>query len=540
VLALRHTYRFLRLRRDGGRRHENRWGALAAMAISSGVTSIPTSAVVLALPQIHAEFNASLGELQWTLVGFTLAYSAILIVAGRLSDIFGRKKFFLGGTVLYATASVIAAIAPTVIVLIVAVVAMGVGAAILTPASLSIITDAFEPAQRGTAIGLWAAASALVSGVGPALGGILADWEWRSVFWINVPFAALFFVMTVIAARESKDPNADRHIDLVGLGTLAGGLTTLSLVLNQGQEWGFGSVKSIALFIASALLLGAFVVLERRVRNPLVDFGFFRKRNYTGGNVALLAANFILAAVLFFLPLYMQELLHYSPLKAGVLLLPLSATMVIALPLGGPISERLGPRLPIVAGLVLAALGGYLFTGVDATSGYNEIWPAMLVLGAGVGLSLTPINTAAMNAIRRAEHGAAAGILVTMSGLGATLGIAVSGALFQTVKDRKSDELLGKVGVNLSESTERELEGLLAGAKDATTELNKFAQSTQDQIVHAVRQGFTDGFTAVMWLSIAVTIAGAVVAAVVMQRSAPIPDEEVAMGEEAAAKEVRA
>lgn len=523
MLSLTHSLRWYRGK--GGARHENRWGALAAMALSSGTTSIPTSAVVLALPKIHQEFNASIGELQWTLVGFTLAYSALLIVAGRLSDIFGRKKFFLGGTILYAAAALGAAVAPSVIVLIVAIVAMGVGAAILTPASLSIITDAFEPAQRGTAIGLWAAASALTSGVGPALGGILADWDWRSVFWINVPFAVAFFVMTMVAARESRDPEADHRIDVIGLATLAAGLTALSLVLNEGQAWGFGSVKSLILFAASAVLLGGFMLVEPRTRNPLVDFGFFRKRNYTGGNAALLAANFILAAVLFFLPLYMQELLGYSPLKAGLLLLPLSATMVVALPLGGPISERAGPRIPIAAGLLLSAVGGYLFTRVDAGSGYNDLWPAMLVLGAGVGLCLTPLNTAAMNAIRRAEHGAAAGILVTMSGLGATFGIAVSGALFQSVKDDKSDDLLSKVGVSI-ESSERKLEGLLAGAKDATAALKKFGQTEQEHIVHAIRQGFTDGLGAVMWLSLGVCIAGVVLVLLVMQRSEPIPDEE--------------
>jgi EmrB/QacA subfamily drug resistance transporter len=537
MLHITHTFRFARPHPRGGS-HENRWAALTAMAISTGVTSIPTSVVVLALPKIHAEFNASLGELQWTLVGFSLSYSALMIVAGRLSDIFGRKRLFLGGTVVYAAAALWASFAQSAIMLIVAIVLMGLGAAVLTPASLSIITDAFEPEQRGTAIGIWAAAGALVSGVGPALGGILADWEWRSVFWINVPFCAMFFVLTMIAARESKDPAADRRIDVGGVATLAGGLTALSLVLNEGQTWGFTSVKSIALFVVAAGLFAGFFVAERFSRNPLVDFGFFRKRNYIGGNVALLAANFILAAVLFFLPLYMEELLGYSPLKAGLLLLPLSATMIVLLPLGGPISERIGPRLPIAGGLLFSAIGAYLVTRVDAGSSYNEIWPAMLLLGAGVGLCLTPINTAAMNVIRRAEHGAAAGILITMSGLGAVFGIAVSGALFQTVKDKKSDTLLSHAGVSI-ESSERKLEGLLAGAKDAMSALHKFGQHEQGLVRHAVRQGFTDALGSVMWLSLGVCVAGVVIVLLVMQRSAPIPGEEAEEGEILAAAEER-
>jgi EmrB/QacA subfamily drug resistance transporter len=507
-------------------RHENRWAALTAMAISTGVTSIPTSVVAIAIPKIHQEFNASTGELQWMLVGFSLSYSALMIVAGRLSDIFGRKLFFLTGTVVYIAGALFASLAQSSVTLIIAIVVVGAGAAILTPASLSIITDAFEPEQRGTAIGIWAAAGVLVTGVGPAFGGILADWNWRSVFWINIPFCVVFFALTVIAGRESKDPHADRHIDYAGLGTLAGGLTAISLFLNQGQEWGFTSTKSLILLIAAVVLFAVFAVVERRARNPLVDFGFFRKRNYAGANVALLAANFILAAIMFFLPLYLVELLHYSTSKAGVLMLPMSATMIVLLPLGGPISERVGPRIPIAAGLLLSALGGYLFTLVDANSGYNEIWPAMLVIGAGVGLCLTPINTAAMNAIRRAEHGAAAGVLVTMSGLGMIFGVAVSGALFQQVKDQKTDELLAKVGVHLSEATERTLEGLLAGAHTANHALHRYSQSIQSAIEHAVRQGFTDAFGAVMWLSLAVCVAGVVAVLLVMQRSAPIPDEE--------------
>ena len=525
MLHLPHSFRFFHPRGPGGQK-DSKWVVLGAMAISSGVTSIPTSAVVLAIPEIHKEFNASIGELQWTLVGFSLAYSALLVIAGRLADVYGRKKFFLGGTVVYAAGALGAAASPDAIVLIVAVVVMGVGAAVLTPASLSIITDAFEPEQRGTAIGLWAASSALISGVGPALGGILSDWEWRSVFWINIPFCLVFFVMTMLAARESKDPKADKHVDTLGLGTLAGGLTALSLVLNEGQTWGFTSTKSIILFVAAGVLLTCFFVFEPRVRNPLVDFGVFRKRNYLGGNAALLVVNFALAAILFFIPLYMQEVLDYSPLKAGVLLLPLSATMVISLPIGGPISERVGPRIPIVAGLVLTALGCYLLTRVDANSGYNELWPGLLVAGAGVGLALTPLNTAAMNAIRRIQHGAAAGILVTMSGLGATFGVALSGAFFQSVQDSKSDELLSKLNIGLTEAQERTLSGLLAGSPEATAELHTFPPGQQAAIKGALTQGFTDGLDTVMWLSLGITVAGLVVVALVMQRSAPIPDEE--------------
>jgi EmrB/QacA subfamily drug resistance transporter len=528
VLQLAHSFRFARLGGLGG--HENRWTTLTAMAISSAVTSIPTSAVVLAISKIHNEFNASQGELQWVLVAFSLAYSALLVIAGRLADVYGRKTFFLGGTIVYAAGALGASLAPNAIILIVMVAVMGVGAAILTPASLSIITDAFEPEKRATAIGLWAGASALVSGVGTLLGGALADWEWRSVFWINLPFCFLFFVLAARGARESRDPNAERHVDIAGLASLVGGLTALTLVLNEGPAWGFASVKSIILFAAAAVLFVAFLLAEPRVRNALVDFGFFRRRNYTGGNAALLVANFALAAVIFFLTQYLEEVLGYSAIKTGVLLLPLAGTMVVALPLGGPISERLGPRIPIVTGLALTAGGCYLLTYISATSGYNDVWPGALLIGAGTGLALTPLNTAAMNAIRRTEHGAAAGVLVTMSGIGATFGVALSGSFFQSVQDSKSDSLLGKLGLQLSDATERTLSGLLSGSKTALAELHKFDPAQQTAIRHALRQGYTDGLGVVMWLSLGITVAGMVLVALVMQRSAPVPDKEEVEG----------
>ncbi len=535
MLHLAHSFRFARpsIRRGGG--HENRWAALTAMAISSAVTSIPTSAVVLAIPKIHQEFNASQGELQWVLVAFSLAYSALLVIAGRLADVYGRKKFFLAGTVVYAGGALGATLAPDALVLIVTVAIMGVGAAILTPASLSIITDAFGPEQRATAIGIWAAASALVSGVGTLLGGALSDWQWRSVFWINVPFCAIFFLLTLRAARESRDPNADRHVDVTGLAALVGALTALTLVLNEGPVWGFGSITSIIFFVAAAVLLAAFLYAEPRVRNALVDFGFFRKRNYLGANAALLVANFALAAVIFFLAQYMAEVLGYPLIKAGTLLLPLSGALVVALPLGGPISERLGPRIPISAGLALTAVGCYLLTYISANSGYNDVWPGSLLVGAGVGLALTPLNTAAMNAIRRTEHGAAAGVLVTMSGIGATFGVALSGAFFQSVQDRKTDSLLTHVGngIHLTEAQERTLSGLLSGSDEAKALLHTFDPAQQSAIRHALRQGYTDGLGVVMWLALGITVAGLLLVAMVMQRSAPVPDEEEIEGLEA-------
>jgi EmrB/QacA subfamily drug resistance transporter len=506
------------------------------MALSNGATSIPTSVVAVALPQIHQEFNASISELQWTLTAFNLAYSALLIAAGRLSDVFGRRVFFLVGSAIYALGALAASLAPGAFWLIVSVAIMGVGAAILTPASLSILRNAYEADELGTAVGIWGTMGTIVAGVGPALGGVLTDWEWRSVFWINVPIAAIFFLLALTSTRESRDPQAERAIDVAGLSTLVAGLTALSLALIQGQTWGWTSTPTIVLFAAGVAMLIAFAVIERRVRNALVDFALFRRRNFAGANVTVFALNFVLAALLFFLPLYLQELLAYTPLKSGILLLPLSATMAVTLISGGKIADRIGTPIPITAGLLMTAVGSYLLTRLSVTSDYTTIWPALLVLGAGLGLTITPLNIAAITAVSRAKAGLAAGILTTIGGLGGVFGVALSGGLFQQQQDSEMDRLLAQSGLHLSNSTERELLGILTGAEDAKKELAKFSKASQEHIVNAVHDSFVFAISNVMWLSAGLALACGIFTALVMRREPPAEEPaalEIGLADEA-------
>jgi EmrB/QacA subfamily drug resistance transporter len=495
------------------------------MALSNGATSIPTSVVAVALPAIHSEFNASLSELQWTLTAFNLAYSSLLIVAGRLSDIFGRRLFFLVGSAIFGVAALGASLAPDATLMIVGVAIMGVGAAVLTPASLSILRQEFAADELGLAVGIWGTMGTIVAGVGPALGGVLTDWEWRSVFWINVPIAAVFFLLALVSTPESRDVDADHHIDVAGLSMLVAGLTCLSLALIEGQVWVWTSAPTLTLFGAGLALLVAFVFVERRVRNALVDFALFRHRNFLGANVTVFALNFAIAAFLFFLPLYLQELLKYTPLKSGLLLLPLSATMAVTLLTGGKIADKIGTRIPITAGLLLMAVGSYLLTRLTTTSDYSRLWPAMLILGAGLGLTITPLNIAAITAVSRAKAGVAAGILTTIGGLGGVFGVALTGGIFQEQQDQKMDQILASAGHPLPDSTERELLGILSGAPDAAKELAKFPASVQHIIVGAVHDSFVFGIANVMWLTTGLSIASAIFTALVMKGKAP-PEEE--------------
>jgi EmrB/QacA subfamily drug resistance transporter len=503
-----------------------RLGTLVAMTLSNGVTSIPTCVVAVALPEIHEELNASLAELQWTLTAFNLTYAALLIAAGRLSDIFGRRLFFLVGSVVYGAAAAAASAAQSATWLILCVAAMGVGAAILTPASLAILRQTFELKQLGMAIGIFGTAGTIIAGVGPALGGILTQWEWRSVFWINVPIAVVFFLLAWRSTPESRSPDADRHIDYTGLAALVMGLTAVSLALIQGQTWGWKSTPTIGLLAAGIGMLVLFVLIEARVRNALVDLALFRHRNFTGAQVTVFALNFVLAAVLFFMPLYLQELLAYTPIKTGLLLLPMSATMAIGLLSGGKIAERVGVRIPITVGLVLTAAGTFLLTRLSVTDDYTRLWPALLVIGGGVGIALTPLNMAAITAVPRAASGLAAGILTTIAGLGGVFGVALTGGIFQEEQDRKLDQQLADHGLHLGDSVERTLSGYLAGSSAAKDELAKFTGNTRGVVVDAIHDSFVFGIANVMWLAAGLSLVSALFTALVMQRRPPAEEEE--------------
>jgi EmrB/QacA subfamily drug resistance transporter len=330
---------------------------LGAMALASGITSLPNAAIVLAIPTLHRQFGASLTELEWTVTGYLLAYSALLIAAGRLADVFGRVRVLTIGTTLYIAASVPGALAGSAVVLIVSLAAVGVGAAVLTPASLAIVTDSFRGERRGMAVGLWGASTALFSGIGPAIGGVFtAELSWRWILWLNVGVGILI-LLGGRGAPESRDEQASGRIDYTGLALSFAGLGALTLALNEAPNpWPFASAKFVIVLAAGVVLLFGFVLIERRLSEPLVDVRMFGRRNLSGAGIVVFVLDFAFGAVLFFIPTYLQNLLGYNALQAGLLLLPSSVTMMIAMPIGGRLFERLGPVIPIVGGMAIAGV----------------------------------------------------------------------------------------------------------------------------------------------------------------------------------------
>jgi EmrB/QacA subfamily drug resistance transporter len=425
--------------------------------------------------------------------------------------VFGRVRLLRCGTVLYAAASIPAALAGSASVLIVGMIAVGIGAAVLTPASLAIVTDRFTGSSRGMAVGVWGASTALFSGVGPAIGGVLTqEISWRWILWLNVIVGVLILV-GVRGTKESFDEKASRRIDFTGLALSAAGLGALTLALNEAPTpWPVTSAEFVLVIVAGLVLLAGFALIERQLRDPLIDVGMFRRRNVTGASIVVFVLDFAFGAVLFFLPLYLEELLGYDALQAGLLLLPASVTMMVAMPIGGRLFERIGPVAPIVGGMALSGVAMLLLSGISSSTRYTDLWPPLALLGLGIGIALTPMNLAALNAMPSRNHGAVAAIITTLGGLGGTFGVALSGAVFETLQTDRTVNAAADQGIHLSDSSASTLDGLLAGTPSATHALAGYPVSEHASLHEAVRHGFISALGTTMELSFALVVVGIV------------------------------
>jgi EmrB/QacA subfamily drug resistance transporter len=506
-------------------RRANHTATLVATVAAAGIVQLPTAAIVVALTRIHAEFGTSIAELQWTVTAFMIPFSSLLIAAGRIADVFGRRRLLLTGAAIFAAGSLIAALSPGIVPLVAGIALAGTGGALMMPSSMAILTDVFTGSRRGFAIGCWGAATELVSGIGVLIGGVLTgELNWRWIFVVCIAFAGLIALLAVRGVRESHDPTVARQIDVAGAALSIAALTALTLALIQGASWGWGSPAVVGLLVAAVVLAVAFVVRERSVANPLVDFSFFRARNFTGATVVVFVLDFSFGALLFFLPLYFQEILAYSPIQVGVLLLPLTGLMVVGSPLGGKLAARVGPRPPIAAGLAAMAIAVYFISTLSTDTSYAQLWLPSALMGFGVGIALTPMNLAAMNAVAREHAGAASGLLVTLSGLGATLGVAVTGAIFNELMTERTVARVAETGVTVSPGQAQQLDGVLAGATGAQRTLEQLAGGRAEAVRAAVREAFVDALGTSLKLSAALIVLGLVLTLVLM-RDAPARDE---------------
>ena len=412
------------------------WWTLAGACMGLFMLMLDSTVVTLALPAIREELDASASQLQWVINAYLLALSVLVVTAGRLGDMFGRRRIFLLSLGIFSTGLVVAALAPSIEVLIAARVIQGVGGAGMLTLSLAIVSNDFTDTERPRALGIWAGISALALALGPLLGGTLVEQlSWRWVFWIGVPPLIAGLWITARAASESRDEGAGHRIDLPGVALLTIGLGTIVLALVQGNEWGWGSTQTIATFVIGLLALGLFAIVDEHVRQPMVEFGLFRNRPYLGATAAAFCLVGGWWSVIFYMPQYLQEVLGYSPVMSGIMVLPITAPMVVISPLCKWLINRVGVRALMTTGMICGTAGIALMTRLDASSGYATVLPGFLLFGIALGLVYTPMSTAAMAAMPRAKAGIAAGVLAMNRVMAGAVMLAVTGALFAIFRD---------------------------------------------------------------------------------------------------------
>jgi EmrB/QacA subfamily drug resistance transporter len=407
-----------------------KWWTLVAVAFGLFMIMLDNTVVNVALPSIQRDLKVDVSSLEWVVNAYFLTFAVLMLTGGKLADLFGRRRIFILGLVVFTLSSLACGLAANGETLIAARAVQGVGAALMNPATLSIITATFPPRQRGMAMGIWVGVSAVALALGPITGGLLAehaDWSW--IFFINVPIGAFAILAARIVIRETKDTSLQQRLDLPGLATSGAGLLALTYALIEANAKGWTSAEILSLFVVAAVGFAAFITLERRQRAPMLDLSLFRNRTFTGANLTMLLVALAMFGVFFFVSLFVQNILGYSPVQAGASFLPMTLCIIFFAPVAGKLSDRIGSRWLMSGGMALVGVSLVLFSLLDETSSFWNLFPALLVGGAGMAMAMTPTTSAAMGSVPVDKAGVGSGVLNSSRQVGGLLGIAVMGAI---------------------------------------------------------------------------------------------------------------
>jgi EmrB/QacA subfamily drug resistance transporter len=420
-----------------------RWWALGAMCFALFMIMLDNTVVNVALPSIQRGLHASTASLEWTVNAYTLSFAVLLVTGGRLGDLFGRRRIFIAGVIVFACSSAAIGFSPSDTWLVAWRAVQGVGSALMMPATLSIITNAFPPAERGKAIGTWAGVSAMALAIGPVLGGLLVQSvSWQSIFFLNLPVAVGAVLVALFAVRESRDETAAQRVDVPGVLSLTIGLAALVLALVEGNAWHWGSARELSLLAVAVVGLAGFAAVEHRQSAPMVDFSFFRSRTFLGANIVAFIVSFAMLAMFFFMALYMQNVRHFTPLQAGVRFLPSTLMIALIAPIAGRLADRVGPRPLMTFGLLCVSGALFWQSQLTVSSGYGTLLPGFVLMGVGMAFVMSPMSMAAMNSVTQTKAGVASGILSMNRMVGGTFGVAVLGAMVATLGRSRIDQLL--------------------------------------------------------------------------------------------------
>jgi EmrB/QacA subfamily drug resistance transporter len=492
---------------------------LAATILGSSMAFIDGTVVNVALPALQNAFHASVSDVQWVVESYALMLAALLLVGGSFGDLFGRRKVYVFGVALFAVASAWCGLARNIDMLIWARSIQGLGAALLVPGSLSLITASFSEETRGQAIGTWSGFSAITAAIGPVIGGWLIEYStWRWVFFLNLPIA-LAVILLSFKVPESRNEEASRHLDWPGalLATLGLGGVTYALIEWPARARHGGHVVATAAVLGIIALAG-FVAVEHWSRAPMVSLKLFRSRNFAGANLMTLFLYASLGGLLFFFPMDLIQIQHYTATQAGAAFLPFIVIMFGLSRWAGGLVARYGSRLPLTIGPLVAACGIGLFAVVAQSGSYwATFFPAIVVMGLGMTISVAPLTTTVMNAVPEHESGLASGINNAVSRLASLLAVAVFGVVLVTVFNHSLDQHLSQLVLNPN----------VRAQVDGARPLLAAAHNLDPIVQRAITESFLSGYRAVVWIATGLAVLSAIAAWRLIDPGAPSTTERV-------------
>jgi EmrB/QacA subfamily drug resistance transporter len=500
---------------------------LLTMCFALFMAMLDNTVVNVALPTLTRELSAGVSQLQWIVDGYALAFASLLLTGGTLGDRFGRKLMFLTGLTVFTFASLGSGLSSTSGQLIAFRVAQGVGAALLMPGTLSILTVTFPAEERAKAIGIWAGVSGLALALGPTLGGwMVENFGWESVFFLNVPIGIAGFLVAIRVVRESRSQEA-RRLDLPGLALGTAGLFGLVYGLIEANQDGWGSPVIIGSLAAGALLLAALLAWEHRSAHPMLPLSFFRIPPFSAGNTVAFSISFGMFGTFFFMSLYMQLIRGYSAFSTGLRFLPLTVMIILVAPNAGRYAQRHGSRLPMTFGLLLASAGLFLMSRITESTPYGLLVPLFVMMGVGLGATMAPMTAAVMNAVGPQRAGLGSAMTNTSREVGGVFGIALLGTILTT---RLSDSLhpaLSGIGLPAAQAGAVE-----AAASHGRLDPSLLAGLSPAQIAE-VRAAFNEAFLSGFRVALVVAAVVLLVAALVANRFIPSASRERAAEGEA-------
>ena len=491
----------------------NKWWTLTGVCFGTFMLLLDVTIVNVALPDIQSSLGSSFADLQWVIDAYALTLASLLLTAGSLSDIFGRRRLYIVGLVVFTLASMLCGIAQNTLVLQLSRGLQGVGGAIMFTVSLALLASAFQGKDRGIAFGIWGSITGVAVAVGPVVGGVLvSSLSWRWIFFVNIPIGIAALVITVLKVAESRNPKAHGP-DWIGFVVFTASLSSLVYALIESGQKGFGDTVVVTCFIAAAALMVAFVLFEMRTSTPMLDLDLFRKPTFSGGAIAAFGISAGIFSMLLYLTLYLQNVLGYSALQTGLRLLVLSGAILVVSAVAGRLSSHLPARFLIGPGLALTGVGMLLMRGLDASTSWTHLIPGFIVAGIGVGMVNPPLASTAVGVVPPRMAGMASGVNSTFRQVGIATGIALLGTLFASrLESAVTSATTGTAFAGRGESL-----AALVQSGQLKTALPKFPKAQIPVVEQIAATGFTSALNGILLIAAIVALITAVAAFVLIR-----------------------